>query len=251
VYLRRGREHARSGITLSSFSSPRNCCQPGDRTIDRYSTECVLALSGSYEGSWDSITRLLHELARQHATCCLHRHGRRRVHRDGPGPSAGDPPTYRGVVAGSDVGWTSAKAYGVTLGQGEALAALRDGELTIPVTAIPATIGQVRLGGAIDLRTPDRCSACPARSSWWRGPDHAGDRQASAQPDQPHLRLHEPRRGHTVVGDARRARAAKRADQAKRQRKGRLDMKDFKVQFGGPMAVLIELGALDHRRCLR
>ena len=32
-------------------------------TIDRYSTACVLSLSGSYEGSWESITSLIHELA--------------------------------------------------------------------------------------------------------------------------------------------------------------------------------------------
>ncbi len=221
-------------------------------TIDRYSTECLLSLSGSYEGSWDSITALIHELApttRDVLSFAGTTAGAFTV--TGPAHQPEIRPVYRGVATGLDVGWTSVTAYGVTLGKAQLSPALRDGELTIPVTAITATVGQVRLGGVIDLRTPDPMFRLPGRVLVVEGAQIT-----------PEIGKHVLSRINPIFAFMTRAEGTVSlatqdvliplSEQITKSgsAKGRLDMKDFKVQFGGPMALLLELGALSKQNML-
>ncbi len=220
--------------------------------IDRYSTACVLSLSGSYEGSWDRITSLIHELApatREALSFAGTAAGAFTV--AGPAHQPEIRPVYRGITGGLDAGWTSVKAYGVTLGKAKLSPALRDGELTMPVTAIPASIGQVRLGGVIDLRTPDPMFRLPGRVLVVEGAQIT-----------PEIGRHVLSRVNPIFAFMTRAEGTLSlttqdvlvplSEEINRSGsgRGRLDMKDFKVQFGGPMAVLLELGALDKENML-
>lgn len=221
-------------------------------TIDHYATACVLSLSGSYEGSWDSMTAVIHELVpATRDSLSLSGTTAGAFTAKGAAYQPETRPVYRGVAAGLDVGWTSVKAYGVTLGQAQLSPVLRDGELLIPVTAIPASVGQVRLGGLIDLRTSDPTFRLPGRVLVVEG--------AQVTPE---VGRHVLSRINPIFAFMTRAEGTlslatedivlRLSDQIRQSGsgKGRLDLKDFKVQFGGPMAVLLELGAMDERDML-
>ncbi|MGQ9650503.1 MAG: hypothetical protein ACUVXJ_10365 [Phycisphaerae bacterium] len=221
-------------------------------TIDDYATACVLSLSGSYEGSWDSITAVIHGLVpatREALSLAGTTAGTFTI--KGPAYQPEIRPVYRGVVTGLDVGWTSGKAYGVTLGKAQLSPALRDGELEIPVTAIPASVGQVRLGGLIDLRTSDPTFRLPGRVLVVEGA------QVTPEVGRHVLSRINPIFAFMTRAEGRLSLATEDivlplSDQIKRSGhgKGRLDLKDFKVQFGGPMAVLLEIGAMNKQDML-
>ncbi|MGB9624504.1 MAG: hypothetical protein ACPMAQ_06530, partial [Phycisphaerae bacterium] len=125
-------------------------------TVSDYSNACLLDLSGTYEGTWDTITPLIHELApatRDTLSLTGPTAGAFTVR--GPARQAGAVPEYRGVSSAVKVSWTSAQAYGASLGAASLSPALRDGTIDIPLTEIPASGGQARLGGTIDLRTAE------------------------------------------------------------------------------------------------
>ncbi|MDM8006546.1 MAG: hypothetical protein QUV05_10420 [Phycisphaerae bacterium] len=221
-------------------------------TIDHYATVRVLDLSGSYEGSWDSITALIHELApatRDTLSFAGTTAGAFTV--KGPAHQPEIRPVYRGVATGLDISWTSVKAYGVALGSAKLSPTLRDGELTIPVTAIPASLGQVHLGGVIDLRTPDPTFRLPGKVLVVEGAQIT-----------PEVGRHVLSRINPIFAFMTRAEGTLSlatedivlplSDQIRQSGsgKGRLDLKNFKVQFGGPMALLIELGAMDKQETL-
>jgi len=133
-------------------------------TIDRLRTHRVLDLAGPYEGSWDHITRLLHQLVpktRGNITIAGRTSGRLIV--KGPVRNPQVRPEFHGLDATTRVGWQQASLYGVELGAAEMSPSLRDGQFRLGETAIDALGGKARLAGTVDFtpaipvyRSPDK-----------------------------------------------------------------------------------------------
>jgi len=122
-------------------------------TVDRLRTERVLNLAGSYEGSWDERTSLLHELSPgTRTTVLLYGKTGGAITVLGPASRPSVRPAFRGLAAKTSVGWTRARFFGVDMGKAKLLPAMDDGQVRLPVTVIGASDGNVRVGGTVDLR---------------------------------------------------------------------------------------------------
>jgi len=154
IVLDRGKEV----ITVKRMSlnaAPLFSLQLGG-TISRFQTDRLLDLTGSYEGSWEDITRLLHSLAPGTAeTVALTGNTRADFRVTGPAHRPEVRPVFRDVAAGTELGWKSANFYGVALGEAKLSPQLREGQVRLPETAIAAVDGgKVRLRGIVDLEPP-------------------------------------------------------------------------------------------------
>lgn len=132
--------------------------------IDRFRQDCALNLSGSYEATWDTITALIHELAPDTKKNVLLT-GRSVSDFKLTGPIAApniDPP-FRTANGGAGVGWAKATLYGVDMGAANLAPTLRDGEIVLPATTIPAAGGKVNLRGQVDLKPKEPVLKIPDR----------------------------------------------------------------------------------------
>lgn len=122
--------------------------------VRKYRTQRSLDLSGRYEASWEHLMPLLRVFVPETAdVLALAGKTGGEIKLSGTGNRPEVRPVYRGVDASLDVGWASATAYGVQLGEALFSPALRDGRVSLPVTAISAKGGKVRVGGVVDLRS--------------------------------------------------------------------------------------------------
>ncbi len=122
-------------------------------TVEDYRKARKLDFTGHYSGSWEQLTALIQQLAPKTAENVAF-----------AGTTSGDftitgtaydpelRPAYRDVTANGSFGWDSGKLFGFDIGKAIISPSLRDGQLDIPVTEIPAAGGKMRLGGLVDLR---------------------------------------------------------------------------------------------------
>lgn len=125
-------------------------------TIERFDSDCVLALRGNYDADWQPLITLLRELAPATADLVVVSGSSASAFElRGPVNVTDDQPSFRGLQTLVGVGWQSARIVGVEMGEARLTPALRDGKLTIPPTTIPAAEGAVNLAGALDFRPGD------------------------------------------------------------------------------------------------
>ncbi len=133
-------------------------------TIDQYSKSAVLGLRGRYDASWDQLMAILHELTPATAkTVIVKGRSASTFEISGPMSQPGARPEFRGVKSGADVTWESAELYGVKMGAAKLSPVLRDGRMTLPTTAIPASGGKVNIGCVVDFRPTDPELMIPGR----------------------------------------------------------------------------------------
>jgi len=215
-------------------------------TVSDYSNACVLDLSGFYEGSWDTLTSLMHELApatKDTLSLTGKTAGAFRI--AGPARQAGAVPEYRGVTSAVKVSWASAEAYGASLGAAALSPAMRDGTIEIPLTAIPASGGQARLGGTIDLRTAEPTYGLPGEVAVLK------DVRITPQLGRHLLGRVNPIFAHLAAIEGTVSLSLKDVtlplgEEIKRRGagQGHLDLANLKIRPGGFSALLLELGGL-------
>ena len=131
-------------------------------SVREYKTDRILDLTGRYEGSWQRMTALLHQLAPQTSqTVALSGRTAGDITITGPARQLELRPVYRGVAAGTDLGWSSGEVYGLELSEASFSPVLKEGRISLPVTAIGASGGMLRLGGVVDLQTEEHVLTIP------------------------------------------------------------------------------------------
>ena len=137
--------------------------------IKDYNSECILALQGEYDGSWEKITALLHEIApATKETIWLAGASSGQININGPARQVQVSPVYHGVTGNTSVRWASGDVYGITLGDALLAVNLADGQIDVADTTISAGGGQVHLKGVVVdmvgdvpmLRIPGRVQLC-------------------------------------------------------------------------------------------
>lgn len=121
--------------------------------VDDYAKTCRLNLSGDYKLDWAKVNDLIHTLAPStKSTVSLAGQPTGRVVAAGAlfGPDAGL--ALEGLNAEAGTGWSSASIYGVDMQQASFKPVMRNGVLALPETAIGASGGTVRLAGQVDMR---------------------------------------------------------------------------------------------------
>ncbi len=121
-------------------------------TVDRFSTDRVLALKGSYDASWEQLMGILHELVPSTTkTVVVAGQSKSAFEITGPLQQPDAQPPFRELKSGLNIDWTSAELYGVGLGMAKLSPALAQGKITLPKTTIPASDGKVNIAGVVDL----------------------------------------------------------------------------------------------------
>ena len=126
-------------------------------TVKWLATSRVLDVSGSYRGSWERLTKVLHAFRPDLATEVVL-----------SGPAAGEfkitgplhqpdiEPSFHGLDGSASIGWTEATLWGVPLGAATFKLTFAEGVARLPRTVIDSGEGKVRLGGSVDFtgKTP-------------------------------------------------------------------------------------------------
>ncbi len=132
--------------------------------IDRFRKDCSLNLAGNYEAMWDTITVLIHELAPDtKKNVILTGRSASDFKLTGPISAPNIDPPFRMANGGAGVGWAKASLYGVDMGAANLAPTLRDGEIVLPDTAIPAAGGKVNLRGQVDLKPREPVLKIPGK----------------------------------------------------------------------------------------
>jgi hypothetical protein len=215
-------------------------------SIGQYTGECQLDLSGRYSTSWEALTALLHQLAPATAsTVIVSGTSASEFKVTGPARQAGTRPSFRGVATGARIGWTAAELYGVKMGAAQLAPALKDGQVTLPPTAIPAADGKVNLGAVLDFQPADPTLIMGGKTQLLE--DVAVTKELGAQllsrinPIFLHVANIEGR-VNLGVQDVRVPLGASIQQQGAGQ--GRLDLRQVKMQPSGLLAEMLSLGGL-------
>lgn len=141
-------------VTLSQFklaSAPLTATMNG--TIDQYRGPVRVALKGRYDSNWDQLTAIIHQFAPATVeTVVIKGPTGSEFQITGPANDPAARPTFRGLASGLDVGWTESRLYGVQTGPAKLSPALKDGQLTLPLTSIAAADGKINLRGVVDFQ---------------------------------------------------------------------------------------------------
>ena len=120
-------------------------------TVGEYRTRRVLDLKGRYRLSWAAAMAVLHAFKPEtEDTIQLAGASESAFSATGPLRQKGIRPPFGRLLAGGDVGWSSAKVFGVALDEASLAPRLAGGKVTLPVAVIGASGGKVRLGGVVD-----------------------------------------------------------------------------------------------------
>jgi hypothetical protein len=124
-------------------------------TVTELDSRQVLDLSGHYRASLERLTAILHELRPDTKdTVAFAGTSESDVKISGPLNSPDVQPPFARLQASARGGWESGSVYGMDLGEATLAPRLEGGVLSIPVAAIPANEGTLRLGGRVDLSEP-------------------------------------------------------------------------------------------------
>ncbi|MBP7933601.1 MAG: hypothetical protein KA354_03030 [Phycisphaerae bacterium] len=234
-------------VTLDQFQmDSRMIAVKMTGTISDYARTCLLDLKGSYQASWEPISSLLHELAPATADkVTLAGASESRFTVTGTANQPQVTPTYRDASATGEVSWVSADVCGVQVGKALLTPAFKQGQLTVPVSAIPAAGGQVHLGGGVDFR--------PATPVLSLGPELQLLESVRITPEMGRQLLS---RVNPIFGSMTRVEGTVslitrniqlplgEAIKTGGSGQGRLDLQNLKVQPAGFMMVLLDLGGL-------
>jgi len=134
-------------------------------SIEQYKSSGILSLKGWYEGSWERISALLHELVPSTAeTISLAGSSRSDFEISGPVRQAQVHPTYHGLQSAVNIGWSRGDVYGLELGKAMLSPALKEGQISIANGTIPASGGNIHLDGiTVDLRPDEPTVEIPAK----------------------------------------------------------------------------------------
>jgi len=120
--------------------------------VGGYDTRRVVDLKGQYRLDWKAALAILHAFEPKTAeTILVTGASASPFVASGPLRQEGVRSPLGGLDAGANVGWASAKVYGVALDKAELAPRLSSGLLTLPETTIGASGGKVRLGGEVDF----------------------------------------------------------------------------------------------------
>ena len=114
----------------------------------------VLDLTGSYEGSWEELTSLIHEMSPSLSESVWFTGttgGDIRI--TGPPYAADLKPVFRDLEASAPFGWKGASLFGIDLQETTFTPVLSAAEVNIPDTLIEAGEGTIRIAGTVDLRS--------------------------------------------------------------------------------------------------
>ncbi|HUW84816.1 MAG TPA: hypothetical protein VMZ31_18695 [Phycisphaerae bacterium] len=219
-------------------------------TIEQYKTAGVLALSGRYDASWQELTAILHELVPATAkTVIVSGKSTSEFQITGPLRQPDAEPAFRGLAGGLEIGWTSAELYGVSLGAARLSPTLGNGQITLPQAKIPASQGNVILGGLLDLQPLAMTLKMPSRTNLLENVAITRELSTSLlsriNPIFLHLTRVEGKAGlqlKDIVLPLDESIKTTGAGQ------GQLDLADMKLQPGGLLADLLALGGLTDER---
>ena len=124
-------------------------------TIGDYKSSCILDLNGWYEGSWERISAMIHELVPESAEVfTLAGTSKSKFSITGPARVAKVKPEYRGVQTTADVNFSGGEIYGLLLGQGKIAPVFKEGQINLGDFEIPAAGGKFHLKDArVDMQT--------------------------------------------------------------------------------------------------
>ena len=131
-------------------------------TVSQYRSGAVLDLSGNYRGSWERLTALLHAFRpelKDEVVFTGPAEGKFTV--TGPAHRPKIRPSFRGVAAGGQAGWTSATVYGLPLDEATFRPTLREGVFHLPLTTIAAGGGKLRVAAKVDFQTEEPTLTIP------------------------------------------------------------------------------------------
>ena len=215
-------------------------------TVRRYSTEQLLAISGHYKGDWERLMAVAHRLLPDTKEVALTGPIESDFLLAGPASSPKLRPTFRNMKAQAGVGWDSAKYAGFSLGQASLPARLVDGRIEVlPVTAVDAAGGKIRLGGVVDLAPEPPLLSLPGETVVLE--NVPVNREVAEQV----LSRFNPIFGQLVSAEGRvtmsvRDLSLPLGQEIKKSGSaaGRLDLSGMKVQPGGLLTTLLDLGGI-------
>ena len=140
-------------ITLKTFRiNSKLLAATAAGTVGQYRTRRVLDLKGQYRAGWEPVLAVLHAFEPETAeTILLTGEAASSFTASGPLRQEGLRPPFGRLAAGGNVGWASAKVYGVALEKAELAPRMAGGQLTLPEAVIGASGGKVHLGGVVDF----------------------------------------------------------------------------------------------------
>ncbi len=123
-------------------------------TITDYQSECKLALNGHYEGSWERITVLLHQLAPDTTdTIAFAGATRSDFVITGPLRKPTVSPVYRGIDATAQLAWNSGEVYGIVMNGATLSPKIKEGQVSLGSDSIGCGDGKINLAGlSVDLQ---------------------------------------------------------------------------------------------------
>jgi hypothetical protein len=143
-----------SELVLRTFelTAPQLLTARIDGRVSELRSRRVANLSGEYTAWWDAVDAILTELAPQaveHVAFTGQSSGPLRIR--GPLHQATAQPVFKGASGRTQLGWKSAKVYGLPLETATLEARLEKGILRLPVREISSGDGKLRLGGTVDF----------------------------------------------------------------------------------------------------
>ncbi|MDX2200816.1 MAG: hypothetical protein SF069_17805 [Phycisphaerae bacterium] len=120
--------------------------------VSKFRSSPNLAIKGRYDTDWKSLSRLIYEFVPAiEKTVTIEGRNGATFELNGPLNTPGATPAFRGLAAGTELGWEKASVYAIPLGAAKFQPSLRDGRLTLPVATVPASTGKLNLGGVVDF----------------------------------------------------------------------------------------------------
>lgn len=120
--------------------------------VSKFRSNPNLAIKGRYDTDWKSLSRLIYEFVPAiEKTVTIEGRNGATFELNGPLNTPGATPAFRGLAAGTELGWEKASVYAIPLGAAKFQPSLRDGRLTLPVATVPASTGKLNLGGVVDF----------------------------------------------------------------------------------------------------
>ena len=121
--------------------------------IEKFRSDCLLDLKGTYTGSWEQLIALLHQFAPDTRQAILiHGETTGEIILTGPARRADLRPVFHDMHATTGIGWSHAEFSGLKIAQVRVSPVLSDGQVSIPQTVVDASGGKMRIAGTIDLR---------------------------------------------------------------------------------------------------
>jgi len=214
-------------------------------TVKRYLSEQDLNITGHYKGDWDRIVAVMHELSPNSTDIALSGPLESDFTLTGPASRPKLTPVYREVNGQTGVGWATAKFAGFSLGQARLPISLAGGKVVVPVTAIDASGGTVRLGGTVDMGGKSPQFVLPPRTVVLENVP------INREVGETLLSRFNPIFGKLLALEGRINLVTEGLDlplgeeiKKRGTGKGRLDLSAMKVRPGGLMKALLELGGL-------